>query len=135
VILYARLRNEGERFAKKYWDERLADCGESYLAYNPNPGLASFSIMECKDPSIFANAFEVSQADRLNGFEWVGQTGFVCSNMRYKANPRGNFSIWMSNITLANTRMWKRNGVWEVQRYVGELAVHPGCSLLKNGGE
>lgn len=124
--------NEGYRFAKAYWGQRLVDCGGSYLAYNPAPGLAPFSIMECKNPIFFASQSPLSEADKLNGFEWAGQTGFTCSSMRFKPNVKGTMSQWMSNINIANFRTWKKNGKWEVQQMnFGKLAERPSCTLLK----
>jgi hypothetical protein len=124
--------NDGYRFAKDYWGKRLGSCGSSYVAYNPNPGLVPFSIIECKDPTFFASESSLNEADKLNGFEWVGQTGFTCSSMRFKPNMKSSPSRWMSNINIANYRTWKKNGKWEVQQPAfSNLVTEPGCTLLK----
>lgn len=120
---------EGSRFAKEYWGKRMKDCGGSYVAYNPNPGLTPFSIMECKDPTITATESPLSDADKLNGFEWVGQTAVTCSSMRFKTNANSGPSQWLSNIAIASSRIWKKNGEWQVEKNI--LATEPTCSLVK----
>lgn len=121
--------SDGDRFAKKYWNERITDCGSSYVAYDPNPGLTPFSIMECRNPSIWTNSLDLSETDKLNGFEWEGRAGFSCSSMRYRLNTKSGFSNWMPNMKVADSRMWKRNGTWEVEG--SKLSVHPDCALAK----
>ncbi|MFZ0964380.1 MAG: hypothetical protein WAO35_26235 [Terriglobia bacterium] len=119
--------NEAEQFAKKYWNDRLTDCGASYVEHN----IAGRPfVFEYKGVSVWVKADELTEADRLNGFEWLGQTGFSASSARIKW-PNGGFGDWTSTAE-DSVRMWKRKGQWEVERrpYVN-LELHPNCALLK----
>jgi hypothetical protein len=133
---------EAERFAKKYWDERLTKCGDTYLAHNLSPNFTTpeFAIIEYTRVSVWVNPVELSEADKLNGFEWSGGTGFWYTSMRFKPNGKAKMSDWIDGATLGRPQasqggpnMWKKKGEdWQVGPLKGyKLEIHPGCELLK----
>src|ERR1035437_1554829 len=102
--------SEGERFAKRYWNERMTNCGGSYVLYVPKEEL----VGECRNPSIIAQSIDLTEADHLNGWGWKGWTGVKCSSLRVKYGIKGTFMDWMSEANAAYTDTWQRHGTWVV---------------------
>jgi hypothetical protein len=72
---------EADRFASKFWDDRLTNCGGSYYVWEMGPS-SQVNLMQYQNPSIWVSSVGVSEADRLNGYEWVGTTGINSSSWR-----------------------------------------------------
>lgn len=125
--------SEAERFANKYWDERLTKCGDTRLAHTLLPNMPGISIIEFKGVSVWVNPAQLSEADKLNGFEWSGATGLSPTSWRYKPNAKSNMSAWVAGASWNGVRMWKKKGEdWQVERQrYGEYELHPDCELLK----
>jgi hypothetical protein len=115
----------GERFAKRYWNERMTNCGGSYVLYVPQGEV----VGECRKPSIFAKSLDLTEADHLNGWGWKGWSGIKCSSLRVKYGVKGTFMAWMSEANANYHDTWQRNGAWVVNDE--HSAVHPACALLK----
>jgi len=119
---------EADRFANNYWNERLARCGGTYITYQDGPKGNWYAIEEYKNLSIWVRASELTEADKLNGFEWRGQTGFDCSSSRYPLAAAGEWRD-RRGFTCAGAEMWKKDGSWGVAGQPGVVfAVHPECS-------
>jgi hypothetical protein len=119
--------DEGQRFADKYWGDRLKNCGDTFVAYDPHSG----QVTQCRNPTIWARADVLSEADKLNGFEWLGNTGFSCSSTRFRIGPKGGFTNWVPSTLRepGESRTWKKKGDWTAEE--GNLAVNPDCSSVK----
>lgn len=125
---------EAERFANKYWGERLTKCGDTYLAHNVSPSFTpEFAITEYKDVSVWVNPNQLSEADKLNGFEWSGGTGFRYTSMRFRPNVKSRMSDWIPGASPPGPLMWKKKGEdWHVEpQKFYTLELHPDCGLLK----
>jgi len=122
LATYEARGGEAYQFASKFWGERLTDCGGSYYIRH-NLG-ASATLYQYQSPSVWVRADEVSEADRLNGFQWVGWTGISTSSWRFKLGSSHvggpptfgpGWSDWAAGTPQdASFRMWKSKGQWHV---------------------
>ena len=134
-VVYQARGGEGYQYASKFWGERLSNCGGSYFSWEMDLAYFTVALYEYKNPSVWVNEQQLSEADRLNGFEWVGTTGISLSSwrVRYASRPVNLFSTaqidvaslrfvdpwgqWTSvpRITFGGYRIVKQNGTWHVE--------------------
>lgn len=144
IVLYAAVRgflprtvgstSEADALAHNYWNERMTKCEGNYLLHNANQGsvVRGFAVMEYKGMVVWVKMDELSEVEKLNGFEWRGQSGVVASAWRSKPLGGRRMSDWMGDTQAGPIHFWKRNGKVEVRRGpYDDFEVHPDCSLLK----
>ena len=112
--------------AKQYWDRMGKHCGDSFYinadfnnigewivgGYYQRPGgpteFKGFTFSELEKP--------LTEADRLNGFEWSGQTAMTAST--YRSWESGNWTQWNDVSTslgfnsFFSVPLFKKNGQW-----------------------
>ena len=124
------LRAEADGLAKAYWDKKLTNCGSSsFYAVDNEGNLAGAQlvyIVEYKDLKYQVQSSpvglidgstlgELSEADRLNGFQWKGSTNIVCSASRRAGSGAGaNWSDWNTGCGFEGTQvnLFKKGGRW-----------------------
>lgn len=95
---------EAEATAKQLWDVLLTKCGDSYFyAGSPFDASGNLTILQAQNRQPQATEFkgarfalvplEMSQAQQLNGIEYIGQMTMVSAAFRTGAG--GNWGAWM----------------------------------------
>jgi len=100
---------EADGMAQKYWDQRVTKCGDHWIER------MGFTWFEIKDFSYVVNASNLTDTDRLNGYEWEGNT-----EMRAKAwrmYNMGGWQAWMSGapslqMSPQGMAIYEKNGEW-----------------------
>jgi hypothetical protein len=79
------LSQQAQSQANSFWNQRLTRCGDTaYVAFK------SGEVDAFKSAQIVVQAQPLNEADRLNGWEWKGVTGFTATATR----------IWVAHETL-----------------------------------
>jgi len=95
--------------AQWFTDKTITKCGDSYYYWNDE---REGWISEFKGMQVWTSPRGLSDADRLNGYEWRGEAGVNCSVWRLYTTPRG-WSKWMDCATATQElRLHKLNGRW-----------------------
>ncbi len=98
------VNTEAEATAKQLWDTLLTKCGDSYFyAGSPFDASGSLTMLQAPNRQPRATEFkgaqfalvpvEMSQAQRLNGIEYIGQMTMVSAAFRTGAG--GNWGAWI----------------------------------------
>jgi hypothetical protein len=90
---------EADKQGELFWAKSFSKCGDSFFAVYARNGIYSQGtpeIYQFKDPSFFTyhkmDDKVFTEADRLNGIEWVGETHVFCKAHRIYRN--GQWSDW-----------------------------------------
>lgn len=72
----------------------------------------------------------MNDADRLNGLQWKGRVQLVAKAAREirvprggGSSPAGTWSQWQANVTLASVDVEQRNGVWQTNVQMPQIAA------------
>jgi len=102
--------SEANIVAKQYWDGIVVRCGDRYVSYG--------SITEYQEVRGFAWAvekYDLTDADKLNGYEWKGATVPFASAFRMGGRPGrgdGDWTNWINGSGLSRVTLVKKNGRW-----------------------
>jgi hypothetical protein len=109
-------RSEADEAAQRFIDKSFSKCGDSYLGSIPGRLWATYS--QVKGLSVSTQPQDLSAADKLNGYEWIGQIRIECSSVRDFSQLRG-WSQWYSGcggmaigVSAVYIPLYKRNGKW-----------------------
>lgn len=80
------LEQKAIAFAKEAWDREWLQIGESWFVKRINGG-----FMQVKGRTIETNAQELTEADKLNGIEFISTVKFHCKAKRFYY-PKKNYS-------------------------------------------
>jgi len=83
--------------AKQIWDESLLQCGDSYYEARPAGGFAANSLaglIQYKGAGFFTVSYLLTDADRLNGYQWIGRS--VVTAKSWRAIYRDQSGTWGS---------------------------------------
>ena len=96
---------QARKEAELFWGKAFSKCGDSFYgtyAFNGRPPRSDPMIYQLKDPSIFTyHDMEekiITEADRLNGFEWQGTTSVFSKAYRY--TMAGKWVEWRNGFPL-----------------------------------
>jgi hypothetical protein len=128
VLCGCRGNSEATAFAKQYWDQRMNKCGETYVVHNLNPNTSYLEIYECRSPRITALAADMTNEERIQGFEWIGGASLSCSSIRTKNSALDAFSDWEPGGVIDGARITRKNGDWDIKS--NRLEKNPDCSLI-----
>lgn len=79
VIQRNPLDAEAGRRAQQYWDKTFTKCGDSYYSVGQS---IPWNLYEHKGVTFVVTSEGISEAGRLNGFEWSGNTTASCQASR-----------------------------------------------------
>jgi len=116
---------EASRFAESYWNKKLLKCGESYYAGWHDPsGQVWFN--EYSGLQLILTREDLSDADRLNGFAWKGETKFsAAADREIAGNSTGTAGPWKDVQSFPCIMpLAKKNGAWSIGR-CGGLEIDP----------
>jgi hypothetical protein len=115
-------RSESDEVAQRIIDKSFSKCGDSYLGKVPGRSWAVFS--QIKGLTVTTASQNLSTADKLNGYQWVGQIWIGCSAVRDFGKFSGwssgwsSGSSWCGGLAVATTGdsipLCKMNGKWFV---------------------
>jgi hypothetical protein len=147
---------EAHQFATNFWNERLTNCNGSYYTWEKSWRFVV--LYQYKDPSIWVSSYEISDSDRMNGYDWRAATEISSSSYRsrssaiqggtndYRTLQFGPWSQWEDgdaqklNQWMLDSRaylIWKQNDVsyyklnFNVYPTQLNLPTHVDCSLVK----
>ncbi|MCI0663783.1 MAG: hypothetical protein L0220_22205, partial [Acidobacteria bacterium] len=96
--------------AQKYWETRFTKCGDSWYG-----DYLTIYLNEYKNGIVWVEATRLTAADKLNGYEWKGETGMNATAYR---QYRGTWQEWhpstqfYSPLKSMGTTISKKNGRW-----------------------
>ena len=118
-----RQTSEADVAAKHFWDRMGKQCGDGYYM---NVSVFSLSLWltggfmpgakgltEFRGFSYFQTKNNLTDADKLNGFEWSGRTSF--SAKMYRSWESARWSDWQdgSGLSMGSSgTLFKKNGQW-----------------------
>jgi hypothetical protein len=109
---------EAQREAEKFWATQVTKCGDSYYRKEILPKKDNYVLyFQMRDPEIVVTLNKVSEADRLNGIEWKGETSFSPKASRVWGTEKGAWYEWkpgMGNVPDLSYGMRKVSGQWKV---------------------
>ena len=83
--------------ARQIWDESLLKCGDSYYEARQAGGFGSNSpagLVQYKGAGFFTVSYLLTDADRLNGFQWVGRS--IVAAKAWRVIYRDQSGVWGS---------------------------------------
>jgi|GEM_PF-3271369 len=100
---------DAQTFANGYWDRITLKCdGAVYFSYE---WTKTGWIWELKGATVWVRASQLTEAQRLNGFEWLGTTGVSASAQRL-LQSNGKRSEWLDGGPQYGANLSKKNGNW-----------------------
>jgi hypothetical protein len=107
------LRSEADA-AQRFVDKSFSRCGNSYLG--AVPGRIGTSFSEIRGLSVSTRSNGITDADRLNGYEWSGNILIQCNSIRDFNSFRG-WSEWYSGCasltsSVITVPLSERKGRW-----------------------
>ena len=111
--------------ATKVWHKRVAHCGGAfYWKVYLGDDLSTrklIGITELKDFNWRIESLSLSNADRLNGVEYRGNTYYSISAYR-DTEPGGDWRPWLNGyVSTARTTLTRINGVWNIEEPYEQL--------------
>jgi hypothetical protein len=114
----SRLDAEAKEEAEKFWATQTTRCGDSYYRKQILPEKDNYVLyFQMRDAEVVVTPNKVSEADRLNGIEWKGETSFRPKASRVWGTEKGAWYEWkpgMGNVPDLSYGMRKVNGRWAV---------------------
>lgn len=111
-------KSEAQQEAEKFWSTQVTKCGDSYFRKEVLPKKNGYVLLyEMKDPTVLAEANQVTEADSLNGIEWKGSTTFSPKASRVWGQESGSWFPWKKgagNVPELTYGMKKVKGVWSI---------------------
>jgi hypothetical protein len=123
-------KTQAEALAKEYWATRLTKCRngfiDSYIEYRRFA--ATFNTtMEYRDPTYLMQVTHLTEADRLNGFQWEGRSFVQAPTRRMwysTSRSDGKWDSWVTeNTSATSAAFFKRNDVWYVQPWPATAGI------------
>jgi hypothetical protein len=116
--------SEAQELAERFVGQWVTKCGDRYYAALPDAMWAApvGGLYEYKGVSVTVESLEISEADRLNGYEWEGSAMLNCRLARlYDGHAWGEWSeagcVSIYPISLPPAfplQMFKKQGKWFV---------------------
>jgi len=101
---------EAQQEAEKYWESLLTKCGG--IIYGKDNRRAVDQIYEFRDTSIKIKPRVLSDADKMNGVQWSGDTDFDSKTSRVLIG--GKWGPWRDgSIYLNSEKMEKVHAQWK----------------------
>ncbi len=139
LCINCSVNSEAEDKAQEKWNSILLECsGNTYLFYTDYNSVYNYheiELIELKDYSITTKAHTISEAQKLNGIEWMGT-----SNLKAKASRRCIFrngkiiekwSQWNNWNTSESFDLVKTNGAWQLGLLFKEQIIYRGDGRYK----
>jgi hypothetical protein len=127
------LKSEPEKMADEYWKKTLTKCGDHYFTLNSVHDMGT-GISEYQGVSFAIEDFGMSDANRLNGYEWSGRAVADCRATRYSnAESGGTWTDWQTGCVWKlplKVSMWKFKGKWFYQTLDFINAPRTGVALV-----
>lgn len=96
-----------------YWASHFSQCGDSFYTVQSEAGSEVKKLVEVKKVVRHVAASRLSEADRLNGIEWAGESSFY--GAAWRTLQDGNWGAWYETPP-ATVEMLKQNGTWTTGR-------------------
>jgi hypothetical protein len=118
---------EVAKMAVDFW--KPTKIGESYYMCEIKPNSAEPTIAELRGACVTVRpnaSGRLSEADRLNGIEWVGDVLLTFEAVRWHSNPPAYQQVdgkWKQEGTLVRLDFERINGKWERGKMFGVFAV------------
>lgn len=122
--------SEVDAVAQQYWDRMGKQCGDSYYVKVSASSLSMWltgslvpgrrGLTEFKRAVHLQKENDLTDAEKLNGFEWSGRTWFFTS--MYREWNAGHWSQWQDGHWLStgsSAAFFKKNGHWFYGDYRG----------------
>jgi hypothetical protein len=126
-------RSEADEAAQRFIEKSFSKCGDSYLGTIPGRRWAIYS--QVKGLTVTTESQDLSPADKLNGYQWIGQIWIGCSAVRDFGKFSGwspewaPGSSWCGGLAVATTGdaipLCKRDGKWFVFGKWEEASYNP----------
>jgi hypothetical protein len=124
--------SEAENKAIEKWSSVLTKCdGNTYLIfsdYNSVYNYQEVQVIQLNDYVIETKVGRISEADKLNGIEWVGKSQLKAKASRicYFRNGRLNekWSNWNNWNTSESFSLTKENGRWKIGPFEREEYIY-----------
>jgi len=117
LVYKASTSSEADAQAKRYWDKEVKRCGDRYFVLARSwGGVATYT--EYKGFSYAVVGEGLTDADKLNGYEWKGSTGAHFNSYRQFSGSGRRWSEWKDggsafyNGVGSSTELSKINGQW-----------------------
>jgi hypothetical protein len=101
----AEIDEQAKKEAEVFWSKAFSKCGDSFYGVYATPGHSPSSnpmIYQLKEASIFTyhdmEEKVITEADKLNGFEWQGTTSVFSKAYRY--TMAGKWVEWINGFPL-----------------------------------
>ena len=121
ILLFSHCspNSEANKEAHNKWDSILSKCdGRSFLlfAWKNYANDTEIELFEINDYKINIKAYNISEAEKLNGIEWKGKSTFESIAFRRCAFTNGKvtakWSQWFTNMD-DSFELIKSNGQWQ----------------------
>lgn len=116
------LYSEAQSQASKFWLQRFKRCGDSFLSKSfigSKPNQVFMGYREWKNLTWRVESRAITEADRLNGVEWLGYSWISASAVRDTNKTGKNWSPWMQGVKDAGEiKVLKKNGQWKLASQV-----------------
>jgi hypothetical protein len=112
---------EAKQEAEKFWAGQLTRCGGSYYRETQLKN-GDKEFFEIKEPEARLAPRKVTDADRLNGVEWLGMVALEAKAVRVWGSRLGHWEAWSNGAGRLSDReypMKKVNGRWDVDTKKG----------------
>lgn len=111
VLLGQSLDQQAQGQSNNFWNQRITRCGDTvYIAFKAG------DISAFRNGQIRIQAHPLSETDRLNGWEWRGNTALTATATRSWVLSMGGWQEWTAGAGLGtlNASLEKRQGVWRI---------------------
>jgi hypothetical protein len=113
---------EARDVAQQYWDKYLTTCGDRYFAYENHLPMTPNHLYELKGPTFSIQSYDLSEANRLNGYQWSGLMEMNCTATRTYWDTE--WTAWGSCGRVGLRRiLFKSNDHWYAQQ--SEMGLPP----------
>lgn len=103
------VRSQADGAAEQFVEKAFTKCGDSYYGMLGKYGT---ELTQMKDISVTTGVETLSAADKLNGYEWMGEIVIHCRASRAYSSS-GRYSGWQEWQPSCNS--WEPSGSIEVQ--------------------
>jgi hypothetical protein len=131
---------EAKGEAEKFWATQITKCGDFHYRKQILPEKDNYVLyFQMRNAGVVVSPNKVTEADRLNGIEWKGETSFRPEASRVWGTEKGAWYEWkpgMGNVPDLSYGMRKVNGKWAVnteKSYVARGIIKyepPKCSEI-----
>ena len=114
------LTREAERQARDYWEAGFTKCGDFYYANSHTGGMGMRilkTLLQYKKLDVTVESKPLSEADKLNGIEWKGESALNPVAYREYVYKLEKWDDWRNGVPqgpAVRVTVRKQNGQWHV---------------------